>query len=370
MDKDRHRIRVLMAISDLRGGGAERQFSLVVRRLSRERFDLSLCFWRPIFTFSAPSDLPVYMVEKSRPWHVFQAVAGMRRLIDELRPDVVFSQLHYVNMVTGTALALCRHKPRWICRLDNDPRCEMKGLFAVWARWALRRADQALGCGEGVSRGMREHLRLVPQQVRTLLNGVEVERIDALRREPLPFERPDGTFVVVHAGRFEAQKNQRMLLEAFRRLQGRRAELWMLGEGSLEAELRTYARELGVEPQVRWLGFRENPFPYFSAADCFALSSHYEGLPTVVIESSICETPVLATRCKYGPEELIEDGESGLLTPIGDVEAFAAGLERLAGDPEACRRMGERARALNVERFDIDQVSRQYEALFEEVAAG
>jgi len=364
------RIRLLMAISDLRGGGAERQFSLVTHRLSRKRFDISLCFWRPTFTFPHPDDLPVYMVPKSRPWHVVRAVRGMRRLIDELRPDLVFSQLHYVNMVTGTALRGCRHRPRWICRLDNDPRWEMKGLFAVWARWALRRADRALGCGEGVSRGMVEYLRLDPRRVTTLLNGVEVERIDACQSEPLPIERPEDTFVVVHAGRFESQKNQRMLIEAFCRLRGRRAELWMLGEGSLQGELRAYARELGIDSQIRWLGFCENPFPYFSAADCFALSSHFEGLPTVIIESSICSTPVLATRCQYGPEELIADGESGLLTPVGDVEAFAVGLERLANDQEACRRMGQRARVLNIGRFDIDQVCRQYEQLFEEVIAG
>ena len=68
------RIRILMAISDLRGGGAEREFATLVNHLDRDRFDIHLSFWRSDAAYGIASDLPVHMVKKERPWDVFGAV--------------------------------------------------------------------------------------------------------------------------------------------------------------------------------------------------------------------------------------------------------------------------------------------------------
>ena len=177
-------LRILLTISDLRGGGAEREFSLLVKHLSRERFEPELCFWRSDFAWDHPPDIPVHMLEKTRPWHLPKVVRAMAKLIDDLRPDVIFSQLHYVNMVTGTALALSRHQPAWVCRQVNDPRREMRGLFASWARYALRRADRAVGCCDGVSSAMTAYLRLDARRVETLRNIVDLATNEERTRAP------------------------------------------------------------------------------------------------------------------------------------------------------------------------------------------
>ncbi|MCH2173232.1 glycosyltransferase [Myxococcota bacterium] len=362
-------IRILLTISDLRGGGAEREFSLLVQHLSRKRFEPHLCFWRENFAYSVPPDLPVHWVEKTKPWHVPKTVLGLRRLVDELKPDIVFSQLHYVNMLTGTALALTRHRPRWVFRLVNDPKREMQGPFAIWARRALRGADVAVGCCDGVSAAMLEHLRLSKERVATLRNVVDLEAIDRASREPLPIERPENVFIVVHAGRFAPQKNQAMLLKAFAKLKGQRAMLWMLGEGPGEGELRSLADSLEISPQVKWLGFQDNPYTFYRAADCFALSSDHEGLPNAVIEAMACGTPAVSTRCPYGPDELIEDGVSGLLTPVGDVGSFGEALAALLNAPGRVREMGELARRRTLRDFDTREMCGRYEDLFEEVVS-
>lgn len=356
------RIRILLSIPDLGGGGAEREMAVLLERLSRERFEPHLCLWREIFAYPHPADIPVHMLHKNKPWHLFRTIRRTRNLIDELEPSVVFSQLHYLNMVTGTALAQCRHRPGWVFRQVNDPRVEMRGPFAVWARRALAGADFAAGCSRGVSEAMAHHLRLDRARVRTLTNMVDVARIETLAGEPAPIAKAPYTFTVVHAGRFHKQKNQAMLLDAFSRLKGHNAELWMLGQGPLERSLKARACKLGIERQVKWLGFVDNPYPLFAQADCFALSSIYEGLPNTVIEALLCGTPVVSTRCPFGPEELIEDGVTGLLTPVGDSCAFGAALERLAEDALVVDTRLAR------ERFDTARVCREYEGLFEEAA--
>jgi glycosyltransferase involved in cell wall biosynthesis len=360
-------IRVLLTISDLRGGGAEREFTLLVRRLARERFEPHLCFWRPIFSYEPPSNAAVHILKKTRPWHVVPLLGQLRRLIEEIEPQLIFSQLHYVNMVTGTALARARHRPRWICRQVNDPRREMRWPFVVWARRALRRADRAVGCCRGVSDAMVDYLRLEPARVATLKNLVDLQGIEERARAPLPIEPRADTFTVVHAGRLHPQKNQSLLLEAFVRLRGAAAELWMLGEGPSEGRLRNRARRLGIADQVRWLGFRENPYPFFKAASCFALSSDHEGLPNAVIEAMACGTPVVSTNCAYGPDELIEDGVCGRLTPVGDARAFGDALGELFEDRARARRWGAAARQRALVDFDTEASCEAYQALFEEV---
>lgn len=363
-------IRLLMTISDLRGGGAEREFVSLAQHLSRRRFEPHLCFWRPVFTHEAPADLPVHMLEKTRPWHVASVIRELRGLIERLRPQLIFSQLHYVNMVTGSALARARPRPAWVCRQVNDPRREMRGPFAVWARRSLARADRVLGCCAGVSQAMIEHLRLDPARVGTMFNAVDAGRIERLAGEPLPIERRPDRFTVVHAGRLTRQKNQELLLRAFARLGERPAELWMLGEGELGERLRRLAGRLGLGERVRWLGFQSNPYPFYRAADCFALSSDHEGLPNVLIESMLCGTPAVSTRCPYGPDELIDDGVTGLLTPVGDSAALAGALGRLADAPAEARAMGAAALAGARVRFDTATTCAAYERLFESLVGG
>lgn len=361
-------MRLLLAISDLDGGGAQRQISLLAQNLSRKRFVIEICLWRDTGRYECPSDIRVHMIRKTRPWHVFRAIREFRELVDRTRPDLVFSQLHYVNMVIGTALAGSRHRPGWICRLSNDPRREMRGPFAFWARRALRNADRVIACSHGVARASIEHVNIEPTRVETLDNLADVIAIQRLAEEPLPIPRSPETFVVVHAGRLHHQKNQAMLLEAFSLLENRPSELWMLGEGELLGELQSLAGRLGIADRVRWLGFRENPYPFFNAANCFALSSDFEGLPNAVIEAMVCGTPVVSTRCPYGPEELIEDSVSGRLVPVGDVDGFTSAIESLAADPSRTEDMGAAARRQTFDRFTIDRTCRPYEDLFERVA--
>ena len=142
----------------------------------------------------------------------------------------------------------------------------------------------------------------------------------------------------------------------------------MLGEGPLRGELEAHARRIGVAGRVRWLGFQANPYPFFRAADCFALSSDHEGLPNALIEAALCETPSVATRCDYGPDELIEDGVTGRLSPVGDAVAFAEALGCIARDADAARQMGALARERAARRFDTSTVVAAYEELFLRVA--
>jgi glycosyltransferase involved in cell wall biosynthesis len=360
-------VRLLLTIPDLSGGGAEREMVNLARALPRERFEVHLLLHRAVFDHPLPEDVTLHYAPRTQPWHTPSTIRSIRGTIDALEPDLVFSQLHYSNLLTGSALARSRHRARWVCRHTGDPRREMRWPFATWARRALARADCVVGCSEGVSRALREHLRLQPGRVATLANLVDVANVTALSNEALVVERKPAVFTVAHAGRLVPQKNQALLLDAFAALGDRPAELWMLGDGPLRERLVARARARGIAGRVRWLGFHPNPFPFLRAADVFALSSDREGLPNVLIESALCGTPAVATRCPYGPDELIDDGRDGLLVPAGDALALGGALAALADSPRRRREMGERARARATSRFESAKVCDSYEHLFQRV---
>lgn len=360
------RIKLLMTISDLSGGGAEREFANLLGFLDPGEFDVHVCLWRPVFTYSVPEGIPVTILNKTKPWHVIRTIGRLSRLVDALQPDLVFSMPHYVNIITGTALMLTRHKPAWVCRFNNPAEIDLRGIKKLWAGYVISRADRIVGCSDGVCRSLVDRLGLDRAKVQTIYNPVDIEMIERLAAEPLPVEKPGGKFIIAHAGRLSPQKNQKLLLKALAQMKHQNAELWVLGQGPLEGDLKREAARLGIDDRVRWLGFQNNPFPFLRAADCFALSSAWEGLPTVIIEAMACGTPVVATRCPYGPDELIEDGKTGLLAPI-DERLVSQALDRLISDPGLRERLVSGARKSVQEKFSNKQLIERHVAMFREM---
>ena len=125
------------------------------------------------------------------------------------------------------------------------------------------------------------------------------------------------------------------------RSETRKANLVLVGRGPLEEDLKREAGELGVSDRVFFAGFRENPHAWASRADVYAMSSDFEGFPNALAEAMFSNGHCVSTDCPTGPSEIVEDGRSGLLVPVGDEAALAGALERMLSDEglrETCAR--------------------------------
>ena len=132
---------MLIVCDTLSGGGAERFVSTVLVHLDRARMRPSLCLFRPDVTYPLPDDVPLSVLEKHRPWHIPIATMKLSRLIEAERPDVVFSAFSHPSFITGNALALCRHRPRWVARVSNNPDESETGTLRTWMRQLYARTD-------------------------------------------------------------------------------------------------------------------------------------------------------------------------------------------------------------------------------------
>ena len=180
---------------------------------------------------------------------------------------------------------------------------------------------------------------------------------DAVRR---PF--------LLSVGRLEYQKGHDTLLRAFAASRARHThDLFILGEGSLETELRGLARDLGIADRVRLTGFLANPYAWMAEADLFVMPSRWEGFPNAAAEAAAAGAAMLLADCPYGPREIVQDGYTGTLFPVDDGAALAAQIDRLLADPQARARHGFAAQ-LRVRRFGIDRIAGQYADLIATVA--
>ncbi len=138
-----------------------------------------------------------------------------------------------------------------------------------------------------------------------------------------------------------------------------------VGDGELRPEVEAAISQEGLDGRMVLAGWRRDVPEILRAADIFALTSLWEGLPRTVVQARACGLAIVATAVN-GTPEVVEDGVTGLLTPPGDPEAFASALVRLAGDADLRRRLGAQA-AMGIGEFSettmVDEQERLYRKL-------
>jgi N-acetyl-alpha-D-glucosaminyl L-malate synthase BshA len=180
---------------------------------------------------------------------------------------------------------------------------------------------------------------------------------------------PDGLPLLVHVSNFRPVKRPVDCVEILARvLKTVKARLVMVGDGSERTNAEHRARCLGVYDYCSFVGKQPKIVDYLSASDVLLLPSEQESFGLAALEAMACEVPVVASRVG-GVPEVIDDGETGYLSPMGDVDKMADDAVRLLQDEDFRREMGARARASALERYSTDQIIPQYIKFYERILA-
>ncbi len=351
-------------------GGADRVTLTLLERLDRARFAPTLVLMRAEGPWlgAVPADVPVRDLGGGR---LYTAWRPLARLLRREPPDVLLSTSGGANLAAALAHRVAGSRARLVLSerssLERADRPAWKRAALLAAKRLLyRRADAVTAVSEGLRRELIARLGLAPERVVRIDNPLVGPDLAALAAEPVahPWFAGGGP-VLLAAGRLVEVKDFATLLAALARLRRRHpARLVVLGDGPLRERLAHRAAELGVAEAVDLAGFDPNPFRFMARCTAFVLSSRWEGMPGVLVQAMACGAPAVATDCPTGPCELIADGESGLLVPVGDPEALAAALGRLLDDPGLRRELAARGRAA-VERFTVERAVATYAAEIE-----
>jgi glycosyltransferase involved in cell wall biosynthesis len=333
-------------------------------------------------TAPAPEAYPVRWIRRSLPKAAIHARTGLEVARRAARAEVVYTTGMFGRSALGARLA---RRP-YVIKLTADPafeRARRRGIVGgdvdEFQRDGSGVAVRLLRLARDVELRHAAHVFTPSAYLRELALswGVDSERVSVLPN-PAPhlptlrsrdeLRRSFGMTgaTLAFAGRLTAQKSLRVALEAIAPVEGVR--LVIAGEGDQQATLERDVAELGLTERVEFLGAlpRERVVELFAAADASILSSTWENFPHTVVEALAVGTPVIATATG-GVGEVVQDGENGLLVPLGDSKALGDAVRRYFGDEELRRRLRERA-APSVERYSQKRIFAELEQTLERVA--
>lgn len=177
---------------------------------------------------------------------------------------------------------------------------------------------------------------------------------------------PASAPVVLALGRFHHNKAFDVLLEASRRLPD--VYIWLIGDGPLAEDLKEQAIVAGIAPRVRFLPWVTDPTPYYAAADVVACPSRWEPLGNVVLEAWAQDRPIVAAA-SAGPQQLIRDGENGLLVPLEDAYALAGALHQILNNGKLAAELAAGGRASYEADYSEARIVARYMEFFRTLTA-
>jgi glycosyltransferase involved in cell wall biosynthesis len=280
-------------------------------------------------------------------------IPALWRYLRREKPDVVFCAEDHLNCaVLAAAIASgSQAKISASSRVTPFDTYSNKVLSKRWLlKWAMRalawRAD-ALTC---VSHDMvGQYETVLPGMGHRCVYNIVVQPGAAARMaEPLddPWFADGLPPPILAAGSLAPWKGFADLIRAIALLPegAAGARLLILGDGPLRDELSNLIEELNLQDRVRLAGRVENPLKYFARARIFALSSHVEGMPNVLVEAMMCGCTPVSTDCPTGPRELLQEGRYGYLVCTGDPRSIAEGLHAALLRPVAPEALAEAIR--------------------------
>lgn len=382
-------VRIVRVIARLNVGGPAQQAMLIGERLDRRRFRSLLVAgsvgvgegdMRPWARGRSLHYLSVPELGRELDWrNDWVAVWKLYRLFRRTRPAVVHTHTAKAGTL-GRVAAFLAGVPRVVHTFHGHV---FQGYFGPWKtrvflqieRWLARLTDRIVVLSESQREEMVTRYHVASRdRVVVIPSGFNLTPFLAIEGSHGGLRRELGlgpdVRVVAAVGRLVPVKNVPMLLEVAGRVRELLPEMrvtWVVvGDGTERGALERAAERLGLRDDVVFLGWRADMPTVYADADLVALTSINEGVPAALIEAMAASRPVVATRVG-GVPDLVVDGISGRLVPSGDREGFAQAVAALLRHPDTRRVQGAAGRRAIAQRYGIDRLVRDLEALYAEL---
>ena len=346
-------MRVVHIIKIVLTAGAERHLLQLLPGLAATGVDIHLIVLvesdKPMDDFVAMAADGGIHVERMVIRHHID-VSLLPRLTTRLRaiaPDLVHTHLLHADLY-GTLAARYLHVPSVISRHnDNAFRYTPPMRLLNRGLWCLARGGIAIS--EAVRRFCIEVEGANPSKIHTIHYGLpaseltQSEKVSARQNLLDTLGLPPQAFLFGTVSRLIEQKGLADAITAFHAIHSDYTNSYLLitGEGMLRNDLIAKVAALGLSDRVRFLGWREDARDIMAGLDVFLMPSLWEGFGLVLLEAMACRLPIIGTDVSAIPE-IVLDEQTGLIVPPHSPDDLAGAMRRLAEDPQARKRLGER----------------------------
>lgn len=381
-------VRIVRVIARLNMGGPAHHVGLLGSRLDSERYETLLLHGEVgagedsledvVRALGSPMARVPGLRPELRPHDDARALGSLVRAIRRLRPDIVDTHTAKAGMLGRLAAVLAGEpRPKIVHTYHGHV---LEGYFGPVKNATYRGLERRLATVSdaliGVSGATVDdlvRLGIAPrEQFRVVPIGLDLSPfLDATPADGAEFRAEaglrEGEVLLTFVGRLVPIKRVDVLLRAVAHARGRGApvRLAVVGDGELRPELEALASELGLAGSVWFAGYRASMVPVAAGSDIAVLSSDNEGTPVSLIEAGAAAKPAVSTRVGGVPDVVIP--ETGILVDAGDSAALGEAIAQLAGDAEARARMGALAREHVAQRFSVERLVEDMDALYDEL---
>jgi L-malate glycosyltransferase len=238
--------------------------------------------------------------------------------------------------------------------------------FHAITKFSIEKSDRLTAVSNYLREETYNAFKCTACQVQVIHNFIDPAIYNRTLYPPILREQvtANGRKVLMHVSNFRPVKRVRDVVRVFAKvLKEVPSVLVMVGDGPDRIEAENEARQLGVEREVSFLGRLESVAPLLAGADLFLLPSESESFGLSALEALASGVPVVASRTG-GLPEVVTDGETGALRPVGDIEGMARAAIEILCNPERWQAMSQAAALDARRRFSLEEIVPQYEALY------
>jgi glycosyltransferase involved in cell wall biosynthesis len=335
--------RIAIFVPSMRGGGAERAMMTLANGLASKKINVDLVLAKAEGTYlnEISSDVNIIDLNKSR---VLYALPSFVNYLRVTRPNAVLSTQNHANIVaviarriSGISTKLVLGQSNTLSVISDETPGFTEKLLPKLVKIFYPYADLIVAVSQGVADDLINYINCSAKKVQVIYDPVVTDELYRKSEEKLdhPWFNDKSFPVILAVGRLTPVKDFNTLIKAFILVRKQiSAKLLILGEGECRDELEQIVLDNNLGADIGLPGFVSNPFPYMKHSSLFVLSSRTEGLPNAMIQAMALGLPIVATNCRSGPSEILENGRLGILTEVGNPELLAKSIIRILVNKE------------------------------------
>lgn len=359
--------KILIIQNTLNGGGAEKILTDILRWFDYERFEVTLLltYKEGIYFDSIPEEVKVLAMYPTYRSKIYSRVASrlkklwhydlkhqINRVLGDKEFDVIVSFMEGLPVLLHSFIL--NRAPLNISWVHCDMyEYHITNSFFRYDKQERNIYEQFNKIVFVSNQAKEAFIKLygIKKSLAVIYNPIQPSEI-VKKSKSLRIEKRK--FTIINVGRLSSPKNQKLLIEVTHNLiqRGYDFDVWILGSGELEEELKGQINSLGLHEVVKFWGFQRNPYAYMAAADIFLLTSTTEGYPLVIAEALSLGLPIISTDIT-GPSEMLNNGV-GILTSQG-IKDISDAVASLIEDTHLRESYSEKSR-LRALDFDAQKI--------------
>jgi glycosyltransferase involved in cell wall biosynthesis len=350
-------------------GGAEKVLTNILCEIDRRRYKILLILLTKPKSYElidrVQGNVSIVYISKNKTRNSF---CKLLFIIFNERPDIIFSNLWYCNIIVGIIAFFYPFKCNFICRESSIPSKRFnlindKNKTLKWLYCFAHKKYQTIICqSEYMYNDLCNNFKFDQKKLKIIANPVNRNDIIKLASYYDPYKnyRKDSNFrIVTFVGRLAHAKGLDILVDAINQINQLNIKYFIVGDGPERYSLEKLVKQLNLDKKIIFVGHQKNPYIWMKHADAVISSSRYDGFPNALLEALVCGTPIISTPSPGGVKELINESRVSVLS-------FNQSANSLASTIKFWNKLPNKRVDYDItDKYDIQQVIKNYEIIFD-----